>query len=113
MPFIELNSPATFQQAVTRSGEKPVVLYKHSRTCPVSAMAQREMEKLSEEGDLPVFRLVVQASRSLSAEIASALDVEHESPQLIVLANGKPVFSASHHRVTAEAARQAASDVRG
>ena len=112
MPFVKLDAPEVFQQALARSETEPVVLYKHSATCPVSAAAHREMENLAESGALPVFKLVVQKSRSLSTEIASALDVRHESPQAIVLLNGKPAFSASHHRVTAQAIRDATAEAR-
>lgn len=112
MPFIKLDAPDVFQQALARSEKEPVVLYKHSTTCPISAAAHREMEKLAEEGALPVFKLAVQKSRALSAEIASALDVRHESPQAIVLVYGKPIFHASHHRVTAQAVRDATAEAR-
>ena len=112
MPFIQLNTPDVLQEALARSQREPVALYKHSATCPISAAAHREMERLAEAEALPVFKLVVQQARPLSAEVASALDVRHESPQVIVVADGKPVFHASHHQVTAQAVREAASEAR-
>ena len=65
------------------------------------------MEQFADADETPVFKLVVQKSRDLSAEIETTLDVRHETPQAIVLAHGKPVFNASHHRVKAEALREA------
>lgn len=112
MPFIKLNAPDVFQEALARSKREPVVLYKHSATCPISAAAHREVEKLTEAEAPPVFKLVIQQARALSAEIAQALDVRHESPQVIVVADGKPVFHTSHHQVTAQAVREAASEAR-
>ena len=112
MSFIKLDTQDVFQQALQRSEETPVVLYKHSVTCPVSAAANREMEHFADAEEAPVFKLVVQKSRDLSAEIEAALDVRHETPQAIVLVHGQSVFNASHHRVKAEALREALEDVR-
>ena len=63
------------------------------------------MEKLATDADLPIYEVVVQDARTLSNEIAERLDIRHETPQVIVLRDGKAVFHASHRRVTAEAVR--------
>ena len=47
--------------------------------------------------------LEVQAARELSRELASITGVEHETPQVIVLRNGKAVWNASHYDVKAGA----------
>ena len=112
MSFIKLNTQDVFQQALQDSEKSPVVLYKHSATCPVSAAANREMKRFAESADAPVFKLVVQKSRNLSAEIERALDVRHETPQAIVLVQGRPVFNASHYRVKAETLREAIEEAR-
>ncbi|MGI9175786.1 MAG: bacillithiol system redox-active protein YtxJ [Rhodothermales bacterium] len=112
MSLIKLDTQSVFQQALERSEETPVVLYKHSVTCPVSAAANREIEQFAASEEAPVFKLVVQKSRDLSAEIEATLDVRHETPQAIVLLHGKPVFDASHHRVKAEALRETLEEVR-
>jgi monothiol bacilliredoxin len=50
-----------------------------------------------------VFLIDVLAQRPLSRRIAATLGIQHESPQVIVLRNGKPVWHASHYEVTADA----------
>ena len=107
--FHPLQTPEQLEQARERSFGEPVVLYKHSLTCPVSTWAQQQMRQLSREEDPPVYALVVQESRPLSNEIAARLSIRHETPQAIVLYRGRPIFHASHRRVTADRVREAAA----
>lgn len=86
-----------------RSHEKAVLLFKHSNTCPISAAAYREMERLGAE----VALIVVQEERALSREVESRTGVRHESPQAMILRRGEVVWSATHFDVTAEAVEQA------
>ncbi|HEX6629598.1 MAG TPA: bacillithiol system redox-active protein YtxJ [Gemmatimonadaceae bacterium] len=80
------------------------LLYKHSETCPISAMALREVAHVATAyPELPVFVVDVQAQRGLARGIAARLDIRHESPQAILLRAGEPVWHASHFRVTAQA----------
>ncbi len=106
-PFHDLHSEDDWQEARTRSEEEPVLIYKHSTTCPISAGAQDRLQELTEEDDPPVYRVVVQKARDVSNAIEEALGVRHETPQAILLRGGQPVYDASHRKVTAEAVREA------
>ena len=106
-PFRSLASDADWTDARARSEEQPVLLFKHSAACSVSGIADREMQQLAEDEDLLVYKLVVQESRALSDEIADALGVRHETPQVIVLDKRDPVFDTSHFNVTADTLREA------
>jgi bacillithiol system protein YtxJ len=57
------------------------------------------------KGDVSL--VVVQRARDVSNEIESRTGVRHESPQAIILRNGKAVWNASHWSVTADAVEQA------
>jgi bacillithiol system protein YtxJ len=50
-----------------------------------------------------VFLIDVLSQRPLSQRLAADLGIRHESPQAIVLQDGKPVWHASHYDVTADA----------
>lgn len=106
-PFRPLDTEETLEEARAASEEGPVVLFKHSISCPISAGAHSEMETLTADDDPPVYRLIVQQARPLSQRIAQDLGIRHESPQVIVLRNGRPVFHASHGRVRADTIREA------
>ena len=81
------------------SHEEPVVLFKHSLTCPISAAAYRQMLEVAS----PVALVVVQRARELSREIAARTGIRHESPQAIIFRHGRAVWNASHYAITAEA----------
>jgi bacillithiol system protein YtxJ len=96
--FIELNSIEKLEELFEKSNEKPVVLFKHSVTCPISAGVYHEVSEVEADVNL----VVVQKARNISNEIASKTGIRHESPQAIVLKNGKAVYHASHYDITAK-----------
>ena len=51
--------------------------------------------------------LEVQTARELSNEVAATTGVEHETPQVILLRNGKAVWNTSHYGVKAGAVSEA------
>lgn len=106
MPFLPLDTPEDLDRAVEASHEKPVVIFKHSATCPISAAANSSMNRIASEDDLLVYRLVVQSARALSNDIAQRFGVRHESPQALVLVDGGIEAHASHFGVTVEWLRQ-------
>ena len=110
-PFVPIETPETLAEAETRSGEEPVVIFKHSSRCGISARARQRLQALTEAGDPPVYEVVVQHARAVSDEIGQRYGLRHETPQVIVLHRGRPVFDASHSRVRAEAIRQAVTDL--
>jgi bacillithiol system protein YtxJ len=89
------------------SSESPVVIFKHSNACPISAGAYEEMNGVS----VPVHLVVVQTARQISDSIEVRTGVRHESPQVIVLKNGAPVWSASHWGITASAVQSAVEQI--
>lgn len=105
--FVKFTDSAMLDEMATRSQQRPVVIFKHSLTCPISAAAYEEMTGFDGE----VALLEVQRSRELSQEIEERLGVAHESPQVIILQNGQVVWSASHFKITAAAVTDAVREV--
>lgn len=88
------------------------VLYKHSPVCGVSAAALREVERfVSIHADVPVYVVDVRAQRPLSQKVALRLDIQHESPQAIVIVRGRPEWNASHFDITVESLESAVPGV--
>jgi len=96
--FIEINSTEKLDELFEQSSEKPVVLFKHSLTCPISAGVYQEISNAGADINL----IIIQNARSVSKAVAEKTGIRHESPQAIVLKNGEPVYHASHYDVTAE-----------
>ncbi|RRJ90234.1 bacillithiol system redox-active protein YtxJ [Flavobacterium macacae] len=90
---------------VDASAEKPVVIFKHSTRCSISRMALKNFEReydLAESEAAPYF-LDLLEHRDISNEIAQKFQVIHQSPQLILIKDGKAVYNASHSEIDAEA----------
>jgi bacillithiol system protein YtxJ len=95
--------------AIEESRDRPVLLFKHSRTCGISCEAFDELHThLDQVPSLASYKVItVQSHRQVSDEAAARLGVRHETPQAILLRYGKPVWKASHFRITAAALSQA------
>ena len=92
------------------SAEQPVLVFKHSLTCGTSAQALDELAEHLEgaDGPHPHYALVtVQTHREVSTAISTRLGIRHETPQALLVMDGRVVWSASHFRVTAEAIAKA------
>src|SRR5687767_11198607 len=104
--FTELNDTKRLEELLAKSGDQPVILFKHSDTCGISARAFREMTKEEQR-----FALVtVQTARALSNEIESRFALRHETPQVLIIRDGKLAWSASHYRITADAVTRAVEE---
>jgi bacillithiol system protein YtxJ len=73
----------------------PVVLFKHSTTCPISAMAKLRLES-KWNLSLKAYYLDLLSNRPISNEIAERFSVKHESPQLLLISEGECIYDASH-----------------
>lgn len=104
--FIELHDVQELDELLSLSKERPVILFKHSNTCGVSARAHTEMAKLEKR----VAIVTVQRARALSNEIEKRFALPHETPQVLIVREGKLAWSASHFRITADAVRRAVDE---
>ncbi len=95
--FNKISSTEKLDELFNESNEKPIVIFKHSLTCPISAGVYQEISN----ADADINLVVVQTARNISTLIAEKTGVRHETPQAIVLKDGKPIYHASHYDVTA------------
>ena len=97
--FFRIDDRTALDNLFADSETGPVIVFKHSNACPISSRAYRELEQF--EGQ--VYILVVQSAREVSHELENLTGVRHETPQVIVLRDGKAVWDASHFDVKAAA----------
>jgi bacillithiol system protein YtxJ len=119
-----LESVADLDAALAESFQHPVVLFKHSTRCPTSYWADGQYRSFVSKsaattntpsdpmtGEAPggvVFtHLNLLRHRDVSAAIADRLGVTHQSPQAIVVRNGKATWHASHGGISEAALEQA------
>lgn len=96
--FIKVNTREELDGLFAKSSEQPVFLFKHSLTCPISSGVYQIVSGI----DADVYLVVVQNARDVSNEIAAKTGVRHESPQAVVIKDGKAVYHASHYDVTVQ-----------
>ncbi len=105
---LELRQHRDLEQLLQRSKTDPVLIFKHSTQCSVSDQAYEEFTRFLENaGDLACGLVLVIENRDISNAIAARLGVRHESPQAIVVKDGKPEWNASHWSITMESLAQA------
>ncbi|MDH5476012.1 MAG: bacillithiol system redox-active protein YtxJ [Cyclobacteriaceae bacterium] len=82
-----------------KSSEKTQLIFKYSSTCSLSNMIFNRFENDWESNAMkninPVF-LDILSYRGVSNKIESTLKIRHESPQVLVIENGKCIYDCSH-----------------
>jgi len=88
--------------ALQEAFEAPVfLLFKHSPICPSSARAWEEVASfLTDHPETPSGWLDVVSERLLAREVAERTGVRHESPQVLLLLEGRAAWSTSHYDIT-------------
>jgi bacillithiol system protein YtxJ len=87
-----------------KSQEGYSLIFKHSTRCSVSLMAKRrfEMDWAVIPAHTALYFLDLISYRNISAQIADTFQVQHESPQILVIKNGDCILDASHSDISAD-----------
>lgn len=101
--FKSIKSADALNDLFENSFEKPVVIFKHSNKCGISAHVMEMVDEVGRD----VHFVVVQDDREISEEIAERTGQRHHSPQIFVLRDGKPIYHATHYGIDAEAIEKA------
>lgn len=99
----QLKSVEQWDQALKATSEKPLLIFKHSTSCSVSAGAHEElMNYIKDTNTAPVDFAIVHVieERPISNTIAEQLGIKHASPQAILVKDGQPVWDTSHWHIT-------------
>lgn len=91
-------------EIVEESKSQPILIYKHSTRCGISGMTMNRLERSwsDELNKLKVYYLDLIAFRNISNEIAKKFGVYHESPQVIMIKDGRAIYDASHMEISVE-----------
>jgi bacillithiol system protein YtxJ len=102
--WIPLTLMGQLDEIIALSSEKPAVIFKHSTRCSVSRMALKQFENEYNLGDtVDAYFLDLLEHRDISNEIAARFNVYHQSPQLLLIQDGKSVYDVSHSDIDAGA----------
>ena len=99
MNWIKLNNPKQLEQLLQDSNTNPVLIFKHSTRCSISRTALDRLERnwdASEVGHIAPYFLDLISYRDISNQVQDLFNVEHESPQVLVINKGQAVYHSSH-----------------
>ncbi|TRX25228.1 bacillithiol system redox-active protein YtxJ [Flavobacterium franklandianum] len=100
--WIPLTFMGQLDEIVAFSSQKPVVIFKHSTRCIVSRTALKQFEnEFNLEEEVDAYFLDLLEHRAISNEIAARFNVYHQSPQLLLIKEGKSVYDVSHSDIDA------------
>ena len=104
MNWKDLTSISDLNDTISSSENGLVVLFKHSTRCSISRMALKmlEMGWDSSLESVDAYYLDLLNHRDVSNSIAEQLSIEHQSPQLLVLHQGKVLGVSNHSDISAE-----------
>ncbi|TSB45101.1 bacillithiol system redox-active protein YtxJ [Alkalicoccobacillus porphyridii] len=101
----ELVTEQDWKELQQKATSEPVLLFKHSTQCPISADAYKQYQAFleTEQGQQITTAFVkVIESRPISNQIAEDLGVVHKSPQAFLLKDGQVQWTESHWNITQE-----------
>ncbi len=100
MKWNNITSIDQLDEIMNVSNNGKVMIFKHSTRCSISSSALNRMERnwSNDVDDLKTkpFYLDLIAYRNISNEIAQKWSIEHQSPQVLIIENGKCIYNESH-----------------
>lgn len=102
MNWINIITPQQIDAIKAATGY--TIIFKHSTRCPISMMAKRkfELDEKLFDGTTPLYFLDLIKYRELSKAVAETFNVQHESPQLLLIKDGECILDQSHSSISAE-----------
>jgi bacillithiol system protein YtxJ len=103
MTWNNLTSENALKEILERSKEQPVVIFKHSTRCSISSTALNRLERSWKQDEMvkvQPYYLDLISYRPVSNMVAEVFDIPHESPQLLIIHNGKCVYDTSHMAIS-------------
>ena len=100
MNWISLTSETQLEAIKELSFTRPQVIFKHSTRCSISSMVKNRLERNEQPAAVDFYFLDLIAHRNLSGRIAAIFNVEHESPQALLIKNGLCVYNESHSGIS-------------
>lgn len=103
--YQELTSISALDELLQASHQQPVLFFKHSNACPISSRALGEFQKyLASETNAAIKHalIVVQTARDVSNQLAAVIGIQHESPQAIIVRDGKAIWDESHFKLKSD-----------
>jgi bacillithiol system protein YtxJ len=95
----KLEKDVDLSQIDEESKQSRILILKHSTRCSISSAVLNRLERNwsdVEMSNIKPYFLDLLAYRSISNHIAEHYHIDHQSPQVLVIENGKCIYTESH-----------------
>jgi bacillithiol system protein YtxJ len=99
--WINISNQNILEELINSSFESKVLLFKHSTRCSISSLAKNRIESAGDNRLInKCYLLDLLSFRDLSNKIATDFNVNHESPQILIIHKGECVTDLSHGEIS-------------
>jgi bacillithiol system protein YtxJ len=106
--IVDLRQDHDLEQLLDRSKTDPVLIFKHSTQCAISTQAYEEFTDFAKGvPGLICGAVLVVENRKLSNAIAERFGIRHESPQALLIKDGRVLWHASHWSISSDSLSEA------
>ena len=102
MNWIPINEEEQLEIIIQKSQNTPQVIFKHSTRCSISSMAKNRLDKNDQPEGIDFYYLDLLKHRNISNKIATDFHVQHQSPQVLIIRDGKCTYTESHSGIMME-----------
>ncbi len=102
MNWTPLETEESLNELIKESFQAPQLIFKHSTRCSIShlALSRLEREWSLDSSALKPHYLDLLKFRNISNLVASEFQVEHQSPQALIIKNGVCAYSETHNAIS-------------
>ncbi len=107
-PITEILVESDLVAALKQSNEQPVLIFKYSPTCIISRYAEKEYENFAKSNpQVTLYKVNVVQQRPLSQSLAATTNVQHQSPQALLIKNESCMWNDSHNQINLQSLKKA------
>lgn len=109
MNWNDLKDIQQIAELKANSYQRPQLIFKHSTRCSISQMALSRFERSWSDSEIECYFLDLLKFRAISNFIETEFEVEHQSPQVLLIKNGQCVYHESHNAIFVDEVLEAAN----
>lgn len=100
---MEFKKLLKLDEIISDSFKNQIFIYKHSESCPLSARAKYYVEAIfTKNSNFAVYQVNVLSEKKMSTKISQVFEIKHESPQLLLIKNGKAEKVLNHYDISSD-----------
>jgi bacillithiol system protein YtxJ len=100
MNWIPLQTESQLEDIKAKSANRHQLIFKHSTRCSTSAVVKGRLERAEKPEAIDFYYLDLINNRPMSNKVADLFQIDHESPQVLLIRDGQCIYDESHMGIT-------------